>query len=88
MISLQNLQKISAIDEESITSTYEGHTIFSIFWDQITVYETILIQQQESEFPKEVGQDGRDYENAKLRRLFHILNMPTSDLIHNKKTKA
>ena len=39
VVQLKNRQKISTIDLESIYSTYEGHTIFSIFWDQITVYE-------------------------------------------------
>ena len=35
-------QKLTAIDKESILCTYEGHTIFSIFWDNISVYEQIL----------------------------------------------
>ena len=61
---LRNRQKISRIDLESIYSTYEGHTIFSIFWDQISVFEQILSQLQSEDFPKEEDDEGNDCENA------------------------
>ena len=71
----------------TILSSYEGHTIFSIFWDSIDIYEQILNQLQEEEFPQEEDFNGLDCENSKLRRLFRILNLPTSDLLHKKKDK-
>lgn len=40
--SINNRTKIEAIDISSILSTYEGHTIFSIFFDHIQVFEQIL----------------------------------------------
>lgn len=37
--ALDARQKIPDIDLDTILSTYEGHTIFSIFFDNIAVYE-------------------------------------------------
>lgn len=73
---------MTTIDNESMLCTYEGHTIFSIFWDNISIYEKILRQLNESEFPIELDFDGLDSENAKLRRLYRILSLPTGDLRH------
>jgi len=41
------------IDPQTIVSSFEGHTIFSIFQEQINVYEQILEQLQGMELPKE-----------------------------------
>ena len=65
-------------------STYEGHTIFSIFFDSIAVYELILMQLREMEFPSEEDFDGLDVENGSLRRLYRALNLPTGDLLRTK----
>ena len=37
--SIQNRTKIDKIDISAMLSTYEGHTIFSLFFDRIEVYE-------------------------------------------------
>ena len=36
---MENRKKITYIDPETILSNFEGHTIFSIFYDKIQVYE-------------------------------------------------
>jgi len=41
---IDSRQKLSKIDTETILCMYEGHTIFSIFFDKIEVYEQILYQ--------------------------------------------
>lgn len=69
------------IDIESVLSTYEGHTIFSIFADQINVFEKILMQLDDMEFPEEDNFDGQDCENSILRRLYRIMNLPVTDLL-------
>ena len=68
-------------------STYEGHTIFSIFFDNIAVYEQILAQLGDMEFPSEEDFNGMDVENSTLRRLYRVLNLPTSDLLKYKAKK-
>ena len=35
-------KKANNIDLETILSTYEGHTIFSVFFDRMSVYEMVL----------------------------------------------
>ena len=40
--ALQNRKKIPKIDLRSVVSVYEGHTIFSIFQNEVAVYEQIL----------------------------------------------
>ena len=37
-----NKEPLSFIDLDTILSTYEGHTIFSIYTDYFEVYEKIL----------------------------------------------
>lgn len=88
MKALESSQKVPEIDPQSIISTYEGHTIFSLFWDSINVYEKILSQLEEMEFPGEEDAEGNDIENGFLRRLYRILYLPTSDFFHSKLTKA
>ena len=65
-------------------STYEGHTIFSLFWDRIEVYEQILSQLQDFDFEDEEDINGQDCESSYLRRLYRVLNLPTDDLVHHK----
>lgn len=81
--SIKQGSKLDKIDLEAVLSTYEGHTIFSIFFDCMRVYEQILLQLQEEEFPLEEDFDGQDCENSKLRRLYRVLNLPTGDLLHS-----
>ena len=39
--NIEGRQRMSYIDPEAIVSSYQGHTIFSIFFDRIDVYEQI-----------------------------------------------
>jgi len=41
---LKDGHKIPHIDLEAFLSIYEGHTVFSIFFDYIEVFEHILAQ--------------------------------------------
>jgi len=86
--SVDSHSKIAWIDPQSILCTYEGHTIFSIFFDTIAVYEQIITQLQEMEFPEEEDFNGIDVENGYLRRLYRTLYLPTGDFLHSKLTKA
>lgn len=83
--TLDKRNKLTKIDSNTILTTFEGHTIFSIFWDRIQVFEQILSQLQEEEFEDEDDSNGQDTENSRLRRLYRILNLPTMDLTHYKK---
>ena len=42
--ALEARQKMPEIDPQTIICQFEGHTIFSLFWDSIAVYEKILAQ--------------------------------------------
>ena len=42
--SINNCAQMSSIDPESIVANFEGHTIFSIFFDRIEVFEQIADQ--------------------------------------------
>ena len=47
-----------------------------------------MVQLQDMEFPEERDSNGLDVENGVLRRLYRVLNLPTSDFLHYKdKTK-
>ena len=72
------------IDMQTIVSTFEGHTIFSIFQEHIAVYEQILEQMQEHEFLNEKDFNGNVVENSYLRRIYRILLIPTADWIDSK----
>ena len=45
--------KVYEIDPETILAVFEGHTIFSIYFDNIIVYEQILTQLVDKEFEDE-----------------------------------
>ena len=55
------------------------HTTFSIFQENIEVYEQILAQMKDEKFEDEEDFDGQDVENSYLRRLYRILSLPTGD---------
>ena len=73
------------IDEETLLSTYEGHTIFSIYLQKHEVYEQILFQLKKSEFEDELNSLKKFVENNVLRRLYRILITPTDDLVQKGK---
>ena len=83
--TLDKRNKLAKIDSNTILTIFEGHTIFSIFWDRIQVFEQILSQLQEEEFEDEDDSNGQDTENSRIRRLYRVLNLPTMDLTHYKK---
>ena len=68
------------INEDTILSTYEGHTIFSIFLEKAKVYDQIISQFKEGEFDDELNSVKKLCENSSLRRLFRILSLPTLDI--------
>ena len=78
--TLEKKEDMIYIDMETILSTYEGHTIFSIFQHYFEVYEKIYSQIREQEFKPESNVKKEEIENTALRRLHRILNMPTTDL--------
>ena len=80
MKAIHKGKKINQIDPESIVCNYEGHTIFSIFFDRIQVYEQIMDQLKATEFEgEEDDQEDQDHENEYLRRLYRVLKLPTGD---------
>ena len=68
------------IDLETILSVYEGRNIFSIYFDQIQVYEQIHSQLTDQEFEPEENFQGAEIENSFLRRLLQVLRLPATDL--------
>ena len=88
LLNLFDLQLIKAslekeddffIDETTILSTYQGHTIFSIFLHKMEVYEQILTQLNAQEYEDEVSMK-KIVESNVLKRLYRILSTPTADL--------
>ena len=74
--------KLPSIHPQTIVSSFEGHTIFSIFQEQINVYEQILEQMQGMDLSKEDSQKNLNEEpkeNSYLRRLYRVLATPTAD---------
>ena len=64
---------------DTMLSTYEGHTIFSIYWNALDLYNTIA-DQLESQVFDEVMIEKKSYENPTLRRLYRVLKIPSMDL--------
>ena len=77
--ALHNRLKIPEVDLESILGYFEGHSIFSIFQDEIEVYEHLQKQIEQSDFPIETNSIGEQFENSFLRRLHRVMSLPTKD---------
>ena len=84
--AIQQKLIISEIDPESVVCTYEGHTIFSIFWDNKKVNELIRDQTKAIKEADE-DQDGQEDNGSYMRRLYRILNLPVGDIKSIKKRK-
>ena len=61
-------------------STIEGHTIFSLYSDQIQVYEQLHKQLREKKYPNQESIEGTWVENSYLGRLMQLLLLPVTDL--------
>lgn len=61
-------------------SSFQGHTAFSIFSNEVKFHEQVLIQIQEGDWLDEEQEDESILENNELRRLFRILTLPTPDI--------
>ena len=72
------------IDPEAILANYEGHTIFSIFFDRIEVFDQIHEQISAEDFSLMEDINGFKVESSYLKRLHRVLNLPTADLLHYK----
>ena len=70
---------------KTILSTFEGHTIFSIYFEDVRVYEQIYNQLSEMEFAEEENSAGLQVENSYLRRLIQILQLPSTSLLSKNK---
>lgn len=79
--ALRGRSKIPDIDETTIVSTFDGHTIFSIYHEDVRVYEQIYNQLTEKEFEDEENIQGQQVEQSYLRRLMQILNTPSNSLL-------
>ena len=69
-------------------STFFGHTVFSIYFDQIDVFEQILNQLRDLHGFEDSKFLGDDTESQFKRRLFRILNLPVENLALTHRTKA
>ena len=80
--------KIPKIEMGTILSTFEGHTIFSLYYDDIDVYQQLKNQICEEEFLHEKYNikhiSNHPVENRLLRRLIQILLLPTITLASKK----
>ena len=67
--------------QETILSTYAGHTIFSLFLDKKDVYEQIYKQFIDDTFIDEISSDSNDRATTSRRLLLGILEMPVMNTI-------
>ena len=68
------------IEQDTILSTYEGHTIFSVFLEKLKVFEEILSKFKGSKYEDEQNKMKKMAENSVIRRLYRILSMPTDEI--------
>lgn len=71
---------INYFNIQTILSTYEGHTVFSIFQHYYGIYQRILNQLKQHKFMTEVNDAKEETESSQLRLLYRILSMPTVDI--------
>ena len=62
-----------------MTSVYEGHTIFSIFFYNPSVFEHVLNRLKTRQFEDTIDEFKKPAEDSFKRRLYRILVMPTAD---------
>ena len=78
-IAIIKREGINFINQSTFLSSYEGHTIFSIYLNNYDVFQKILNQLSETEFENEISYRKKVLENNATRRLYRILKMPTMD---------
>ena len=86
--ALAQRTKLPDISDKSLVSTFEGHTMFSLYYEDIRVYEQIYEHLAEKEFEDDENTLGVAVESAYLRRLMQILQMPTISLAPKKQKDA
>ena len=78
---IRKKEQIQSIDQEFMLSVFEGHTVFSIYFDQIRVYDAVVQSVQDIVASED---EEADEESSFRRRLFRILTLPTWDVLsHN-----
>ena len=80
MDSYRVSQNIKEFDLQTILSSYDGHTIFSLFEDKVKILEKILemFQDNHNHYPLEFDEIYRlPVENSAYRRLIQLLKAPT-----------
>ena len=82
--ALETVSKLPEIDLETILATFEGQTIYSIFFEDISAYEYITSKLKDAEFEDE-ERNGMAIEDEILRRLMQLLQMPVRQLQSTKK---
>lgn len=78
---IRQQRKLENIDLQTMTCVFSGHSLFSIFSDDIKLHEQVVEQINETPFPNEQDIDEQDLQHHFLRRLFRILSLPTPDLV-------
>ena len=77
---LQANKPLPEIDPETILCNFDGHTIFSIFFEHIKMFDAVYDQVREMDLEQEYDLLGNRVENNFTRRLFKILSLPTEEL--------
>ena len=65
------------VDNDTLISIYEGHTLFSIFSIERKLYQYIAEQLKTSKFEDEIDSAGNVIQNNFLRKLAQVMNTPT-----------
>ena len=65
---------IQQIESDSLFATFQGNSIFSVFFREVKIMRQILEWLESDEFPKELDEDENEIENQALRRVFCILS--------------
>ena len=64
------------IDDETLTSSYLGHTVFSLFDNNKKVYQLISESISNRQFTEEQDDEGNNIQHRMLRKLAIIMNTP------------
>ena len=64
------------IDDETLTSSYLGHTVFSLFENNKKVYQLISESISSRQFAEEQDDEGNSIQHRMLRKLAIIMNTP------------
>ena len=71
---------IRQVDDYSLFASFQGYTIFTIFFKEVKVLNRILSNLEIEDFPKQHDDDDNELENEFYRRLYFTLSKHELDV--------